>query len=308
MTIPAAQWLYEYIDSALQASASTGMQNVMLALTALIGSFWLLNFTIRSLKWLTMGLDVIAQDIIAEILKMAFIASMAFNVGWYLSTIVPFVTDAPGWMTGKLSGQSGSQVNQIDAMVSNYVATLLDLLKGMAFNIWDVDVAAIATGALAILLYVVGGVPFLVACISTLLVMKAATTILLSLGPIFIAFCLFDATRQWFWGWVSQLAGFMLTQVMFSTVLALEIGFVNSKIIVNGHIDASIGGCFAMLIVFGVFLLLVVELPAYAAAIMGGSPAGSGIMSLASRATGLRTASMLTRLMRSKLPGKNNIS
>nr|WP_235654482.1 type IV secretion system protein [Pseudomonas amygdali] len=51
------------------------------------------------------------------------------------------------------------------------------------------------TGGISIVLFILGGIPFLLAVGSTLLVIKAATTMLLALGPLFIAFALFDRTR-----------------------------------------------------------------------------------------------------------------
>ncbi len=303
MEFTPAQSLYTFIDAALKVLLSSGMNKVMLALGALIGTFWLLNFTLRSIKWLTMGLDQAFKEIAVEIFKVAFIAGLAFNIGWYISTIVPFVTEAPAWMAGILSGQTGSQVNQIDSMIGAYTTTLVELIKAQTFSLLKMNLSVLYTGGLSIVLFVVGGIPFLLAVISTLLVITTATTILLALGPLFIVFALFDRTRQWFWGWVSQMAGFMLTQVMFSIVLAMEVAFINTAVLKNGVMDSSISGAISMFIFFAVFIVLVTEIPNYAASIMGASPAGAGVSGLVSKASGLRTALRVANLARSKLPG-----
>ncbi|MFH7611712.1 type IV secretion system protein, partial [Pseudomonas syringae pv. tagetis] len=61
------------------------------------------------------------QEVFFEILKLAFICGCAFNVQRYWSTIVQVITGFPSWMGGVLSGQVGSQMNQIDTKVDGYV-------------------------------------------------------------------------------------------------------------------------------------------------------------------------------------------
>lgn len=308
MEINVAQTLYSFIDAALQTTLSSGMQNAMLVLGGLIGTFWMVSFTLRSIRWLYMGMTETFQDVVYEIFKVAFIAGMAFNLNWYISTIVPFVTDAPAWLGGVLSGQSGTQINQIDSMMTSYINSLLEMMKMLKISIWDTDFEVLMLAVVSVSIYLLGGIPFLLACVSTLLVIKAATTLLLALGPLFIAFALFDATRQWFWGWVSQIAGFMLTQVLFSVVLALEIGFVNKMIITDGQINTSLPGVFSMFIFFAVFLALAVELPNYAASIMGGSPtSGGGLRGALAKTSGFSAAQKLAGLMRKKMPSRNRI-
>lgn len=307
MDIQVAGVLFQFIDAALKPLLSGGVRNVMLGLGALIGTFWQVNFVLRSMRWYWLGMTGIFQDVVFELLKVAFIAGMAFNVGWYLQTIVPFVTDGAAWMGGVMSGLDGSQTNQVDMMLSAYIDSLIKLFDALTFPITDLKTTLMSVVTLA--LYIGGGVPFLITVVCTLVVMKAATTMLLALGPLFIAFALFDVTRQWFWGWVSQISGFMLTQVMFAVILALEISFINQNIIKNGVIDTSIPASFSMTMFFAAFTLLATGIPNYAASIMGGAPAqgGAGLGALVSKASGFSTAQKFAGSAFSKFRGKNNI-
>lgn len=307
MDIQVAGVLFQFIDAALKPLLSGGVRNVMLGLGALIGTFWQVNFVLRSMRWYWLGMTGIFQDVVFELLKVAFIAGMAFNVGWYLQTIVPFVTDGAAWMGGVMSGLDGSQTNQVDMMLSAYIDSLIKLFDALTFPITDLKTTLMSVVTLA--LYIGGGVPFLITVVCTLVVMKAATTMLLALGPLFIAFALFDVTRQWFWGWVSQISGFMLTQVMFAVILALEISFINQNIIKDGVIDTSIPASFSMTMFFAAFTLLATGIPNYAASIMGGAPAqgGAGLGALVSKASGFSTAQKFAGSAFSKFRGKNNI-
>lgn len=314
MAINIAQTMYDAVDTALQSTLTSGMTKVMLGLGALFGTFWLLSFTLRGIYWLYMGMTAIFQEVVSEIGKLAFFASCAFNVQWYVQTIVPFVTGGAAWMGGILSGQEGSQINQIDTMIITYVDMLGKLISSMKFNLFTNSVADIYLGIQAVVIYLLGGVPFLLVAVGTSMILKVSTTVMLVVGPLFIAFALFEKTKQWFWGWICIVGGFMLTQILFSIVLALELNFINAFIIKDGVIDVSLYGNFIMLICFAVFTMIATELPGYAAAVMGGAPTGTaGIGGIIGKATGvstaMRAANGLSRMARTarELGNRNKI-
>lgn len=274
MEIQIAQTLFDYVDASLKGILTNGTTNVMLGLGALFGTFWILSFTIKSIFWLYQGMTVAFREVVIEVAKVAFIAGLAWNVSWYIQTIVPFVTGLPAWMGGILSGQGGSQVNQIDGLVVSYCENLARIYDALNFSFTELKKAYL--GLQALVLYLVGGVPFLLMAVGTLIILKVSMTVMLALGPLFIAFALFDKTKQWFWGWVSIVAGFMLTQVLFAIVLALEVAFINTVIVKDGVIDTSLVGNVTMLIYFATFTMLATELPGYATSIMGGTPVSAG--------------------------------
>lgn len=291
MDVHIAADLFQAIDAALKSTLGSGTAKVMLGLGAVFGSMWLVQFTLKSIYWLFQGMDVIFQDVIFTILKMAFVVYFAFNVSWYISTVVPFATGLPNWMGGILSGQDGNQTNQVDGLISSYLNSLDQLVSTMKFG-WTEDWSVMFYAILVILFYLMGGIPFLSVCVGTMITLKAASTIILVVGPIFIAFALFDQTRQWFWGWVSVMGGFILTQVLFAVVVGIELNYINSFVVKNGAIETTIQSAFEILLVFGAFTLLATELPGYAASIMGGTPSGGvgGVGGLLGKTTGLGAA------------------
>ncbi|MDC3744127.1 type IV secretion system protein [Pseudomonas syringae pv. syringae] len=303
-----AKSLFDFVDAALQSALVTGMAKVMLGLGALFGTMWLIHFTLRNMQWLYRGMNVAFEDVAKEIAKMAFIAGCAFNLQWYVQTIVPFITGLPNWMGGNLSGQEGTQINQIDSLIVAYASNLDALIGAMNFDIFDASFADIWLGIQAVVFYVLGGIPFLLAAVATLFVLKVSTTAIVAVGPLFIAFLLFDQTKQYFWGWVAAIGGFMLAQVLISVVLAIEIGFINTVMIKSGVMDTSLAGNLTMLIVFCTFTALVIELPGQAASIMGGGPSGGGMVS---RISGFGAAKGMTRGVAAGISrlrrGRNNI-
>lgn len=295
MDVHIAADLFNGIDQSLKSTVVRGTAKVMIGLTTVFGSFWTLQFTAKSLYWLFQGLTDVFQDVFFSVLRMAIIVGLAFNVSWYLENVVPIVTGLPAWMGGILSGQDGTQTNQVDVLISTYLNSLDLLVSSMKFGFtesWSVMFYAI----LVIVFYLLGGIPFLSVAVGTIIMLKVGSTVILAVGPVFIAFLLFDQTKQWFWGWLSVLTGFMLTQVLFSVVLALEMAYINSFVVQNGNFDITLAKAFEVLLVFGAFTLLATELPSYAASIMGGAPSGAtGLSKLLGKGTGLGTAANMSK-------------
>nr|WP_235661114.1 type IV secretion system protein [Candidatus Hamiltonella defensa] len=273
MDVYIAKTLYQAIDEGLKSTIATGTANVMTATGVIFGTCWLIHLTLKSIYWLFQGLDVAFQDLLLTLGKASFIIYFAFNVGWYIDTVVPVVNGLPNWMAQTLSSSGLAQSNQVDTVISTFFNALNNTIGALKFSIWK-EAAAMCLGFLALLFFLLGGIPFIMVVVGTLITLKAATSIILVVGPIFIAFSLFDQTRQWFWGWVSVIGGFMLTQILFGVVLAIEFNFIHSVIIKNGKIETDILSSFALLLYFSAFTLLATELPNYAASIMGGAPSG----------------------------------
>ncbi|WP_324729575.1 type IV secretion system protein [Pseudomonas chlororaphis] len=308
LDVQIAAHLFKAIDDSLQTTLASGTAMVMAGLGASFGTMWMLQFTIKSIYWLFQGMDTIFQDVIFSVLRMAVIVAFAFNVTWYIQTIVPIVTGLPTWMGGVLSGHEGTQTNQVDILIASYVDSLDKLVSMMKFG-WSEDWSVMFYAILVIVFYLMGGIPFLSVCVGTIIVLKAATTIILVVGPIFIAFALFDQTKHWFMGWVAVIGGFMLTQVLFSVVVGIELAYINAFIAKNGVIETTLLSAFEILLVFGAFTLLATELPNYAASIMGGTPSGGvgSVAGLLGRTTGLGAATRMAGGIFNRFKGRNHI-
>ena len=108
------------------------------------------------------------------------------------------------------------------------------------------------------------------------------------------------------------MGGFMLTQIFFSVVIALEINFITTKIVTGGEVKLDWVGAFAILIVFNAFTTISAVLPNIAASIMGGgsvpvTSAGGLMGKTLGAATGLRMAKNMaayfaaSRLLRNRI-------
>jgi type IV secretion system protein VirB6 len=148
-----------------------------------------------------------------NILLIGFVTYTALNWDWF-SYLYEVFTKGPDLFSSTLS--LGRNAN-----------TSLDQLydRGMdtAFSIWSrsgFDLALWGLGAVVfvVTLCLTGFAVFL------LLLAKLLVATTLGLGPIFVAFLLFDATRQWFRNWIASLVTLVIFQLIIYASLGLGYG------------------------------------------------------------------------------------
>lgn len=114
---------------------------------------------------------------------------------------------------------------------------------------------------------------FLAGSLGSIALTRLAAGILLALGPLFIAFLLFDATRGLFGGWLRGLIGLTLATTASALVLAVQTAILQPRIVTLINIRASgyaIQGAatelLALAIVFAFVTLAVLGISFYVAA------------------------------------------
>ena len=161
MNVQVAQTLYQAIDKSLDSTLATGTSNIMMGVGVLFGIFWLIYLNMKSIHWLFQGLDVAIEDLVLTIFKASFIIYFAFNVSWYISTVVPVVNDLPLWVAKQLSTSGGEQSNQVDELISVFINAVQDTAEVMQFNPFTTTFDVIALGLLGFIVLLIGGIPIL---------------------------------------------------------------------------------------------------------------------------------------------------
>lgn len=291
MDVQVAGTLYNAINAATQTQMGN-VTKVMSVVSALWGVFWMIYILMNAIWWYFMGFTVVIKEFMEMIGKASIILFMAFSVTWYTTTVIPVATDLPVWLGNTISGQTGVNNNLVDSLIGSYLDALIQTIQAMEFSFSKATVF----GILALIFMLVGGIPFLLVAVGTLITLKCATMLILVIGPIFIAFALFPNTRQYFWGWSGTLGGFILAQALFAVVIGVEVAFINTNIVKGGEIQTDLVTCISLLLYFGAFTLLATEIPNYAASIMGGAPSGTtSAGGLIGRGTGLGAATKMAK-------------
>lgn len=190
------------------------------------------------------------SDGITRILKIVLIGTFALNSGVYAPQIAQAIFQMPDELAGVLiSGAS----------TASPILSLGMLLQ--AIGVWVFTVILVGYAAALILLSKIG------------------LSIVLALGPLFIALLLFEPTRQLFSGWLAQAINGVLTYVVAVAIVALGLQFFQSAATASlNAMDTAtpqFTALFPLLIVGGAVFLTLMQSGAIASALAGGIQIGT---------------------------------
>ena len=150
------------------------------------------------------------QSAFRNILIVGFVTYTALNWDWF-SYLYEMFTRSPDLFTSKVAlGRSERVV--LDELYNRGMDT--------AFSIWSRSGWDLALWGLGAVVFVVT-LCLVAFAVFLLLLAKLLVAITLAMGPIFVSFFLFDATRQWFKNWIGSLLTLVIFQIVVYAVLGL---------------------------------------------------------------------------------------
>ncbi|ENE6639024.1 type IV secretion system protein [Salmonella enterica] len=258
--------LFSAIDDTITNTIASGASKLMSTVSPIFGMCICIYFGLKALSWYTKGADMPVMELFEDFVKMTLICFFSFNVGNYLHYIVPIISGLSDDISQLLSSNNSTNANSIDQLLSDYITMICDYIDTMTFSPIS-DFSATATGVVALVVMLVGGLPFIVITCAILLTVKIGTSLFLIIGPLFIGFSLFSATRDLFFGWLRMVSSFVLINVFFSLVCTIEMNFIRSQFINSDATWTKIG---SMIVCFGAFTFLAKALPSFASSVTGG--------------------------------------
>lgn len=168
---------------------------------------------------------------VKRIVVLAVILGASLSLWLYNALIVDTFFNAPSQFVAAMVGayDSVSIVDRIMLTASD-AATLL-VQKG---GIFDGDFSYYLAG---FAVYLIVGLTAIYT-IFLLTLSRIALSVLLALGPLFIAFLLFDTTKRFFESWIAQMANYAFIAILAALVSALMLGVMSAA----AEQAASVGG------------------------------------------------------------------
>lgn len=206
------------------------------------------------------------RDFAVRSIKLAFLYALATTPAYSTFVTEPLFTGLPNALTRAVSGQEAPTVGVAFDQFFAYAAWLGEDISrdASAFNPgpYVVSAGVFIVGALA------AAIGF-----GVVLVAKLALALLVTLGPVFIACALFDATRRFFFGWLSQAVNYLVLFALIIVIFQLVLSLVRDQWGSIQGADPMMGGLiFIALCLLGAIFFL--QTPAMAAGIAGGASAG----------------------------------
>jgi type IV secretion system protein VirB6 len=154
-----------------------------------------------------------------RIIVLAVVLGMSLDLWLYNSVIVDTFYNAPAQLAAAVVGAT-DPVTIVDAIWNSAGSVAESLFQ--AISQWDI------LGYVTIaLIWVLMGV----LCVYTMFLIalaKIALSVLLALGPLFIALLFFDSTKRYFTAWLAQLSNYALITILTVMLGALLLNVVGS--------------------------------------------------------------------------------
>lgn len=265
-----------FIDGALGASLINkvgnfieGIAPIFATLFAIYIMLWVFNY------WANGGLVEMGVDFIKKLIAWSLVIAFAFNATEYTS-LAKIIFELDSSISG-LFNAGKYDGNTLDIQMDNFndIAVIIhqewDNL-GWFDSMFDSLKYYIALFELRLF----GGL-FLLVCFAYYILAKVLLAVTLLIGPLFIAFGLFPATRNFMTNWLNQCFNYIITCVLIGLVGTLQTQYL-SLITPNGEWNIAQLELFELSLILGTFLfsLIIWSIPSLAAALTGGGASVNG--------------------------------
>jgi type IV secretion system protein VirB6 len=174
---------------------------------------------------------------VRRIATLAIVLGVSLDLWLYNQVIVDTFFNAPGELAGGIVG-AYNPVAIIDQIIfAGGDAAALLIQKGGVFHGWSYDLAGFAVYAMVGLTAIY--------TIFLLTLSHIALSVLLALGPLFIALLLFQSTKRFFEAWIAQMANYafitILTVLMAALMMTLLSDAANQAVSTGGGITIAEG-------------------------------------------------------------------
>jgi type IV secretion system protein VirB6 len=257
---------YDFIDGKLDQFLNADVSNVIAQVAGPMRAALVLYVMLYGFAILRGAISEPVVDFAIRSLKLAFIYLLATTVAYSTWVTQPLFHTLPDSLTQAISGAANPDVG---SAFDSFLARAGYLSEKISKTATPVDLAPIV---MAGVVYVFGALAAALG-FGVVIVAKVALALLVALGPIFIACALFDASRRFFVGWLSQAVNYVVLMALIVTVFQMILSLVGDQ---WGKIDGmdpmSGGALFVALSILGAIFFL--QTPAIAAGIAGGASAG----------------------------------
>jgi type IV secretion system protein VirB6 len=257
---------YQFVDGKLDVFLNERASSVITEVSGPLRAALVLYVLLYGFAILRGTISEPVMDFAVRSLKLAFVYLLATTVAYSTYVTDPLFHVLPDTLARAVSGAG---VPDVGAAFDQFFSRAAYLAEKITKEASPIDFGPWILGAVV---YIVGALAAALG-FGVVMIAKVALALLVALGPIFIACALFDASRRFFFGWLSQAVNYLVLFALILTIFQLILSLVDQQ---WGQIDGQdpmAGGLlFIALCLLGAIFFL--QTPAIAAGIAGGASAG----------------------------------
>lgn len=265
------QGLYDSFIATLTTQTDAVSGNMSSALTPPLTAAMLLYIILYGIAIMRGAIQEPVLDFAIRGIKLAIIWGLVSSAGEYTSWVGSTINVGSAEFINSLTGGSGTIPGDSVMVQANEFATKVK--EAHAAEGWTGSITGgIISFAILLTAGLFAAIAFVISLLSTF-----ALSIMAAIGPIFICFALFDATRGWFFAWLGQLLNFMLVKVLV-IVLSVVIAALMGNIYTQASAVDAVGSYIAYLIGLMCGIIFFLLIPSIASGLSAGAQASTGML------------------------------
>ncbi|MDD0910180.1 type IV secretion system protein [Xylella fastidiosa subsp. multiplex] len=159
----------------------------------------------------------------------AVIIGLGLNAANYTSLVIPVVTGVGSDLASAISGGTAT-AGTLDQLALHYFKIIeqgYESVKDVKFNLGPMIIYVLKA-----IFVLVGLIPFLAAATVCLIVADVGSVMVAMVGPLYFAFLIFPATRQYFSSWLNTAFSYALMPIFVAVIATMSVGL--SKAMFSG--------------------------------------------------------------------------
>lgn len=258
--------VYAFIDGRLDAFLGEGARRVIAEVSGPLRLALVLYVLLYGFAILRGAISEPVIDFAVRSLKLAFVFMLVTSGGYANWVTQPLFHTLPDTLARAVAGSnSGDAGTAFDAFFHRAGYLGQKAAQEASLANW---LPLVVSGAVFVFGALAAALGF-----GIVILAKVALALLVALGPIFIACALFEATRRYFFGWLSQAVNYLVLFALIIAMFQLVLALIGDRWATIDGQDPVVGGLiFIALCLLGAIFFL--QTPAIAAGIAGGASVG----------------------------------
>lgn len=214
-------------------------------------------------------IDEPITDGITRIVRLAVISGIALSVGLYSQYVTDWIWSSPDAIAEIVVNKDArSSINFLDTLISRFFTLANNFLiaaeRESRYGIPDLTLFFSGVSLLIMGVIVTGYAAFL------FILGKLSLAILLSVGPIFIALAIFEATRKFLDSWIGQVLNYVFLVMLTAACVKLVLIFIEQYFVIMLNTEPNIGDAMQMIAISLICFLILLQMPSVASGLGGG--------------------------------------
>ncbi len=285
-------WLVGKIDAIVSTGAGTVAGNIAGVVAPLASACFGIYMLLILVNYLRGAETEPVMDFFLRMASFAIVIGLGLNAANYTSTVIPIVTGLGSDLANAVGGGNAS-AGALDQLALHYFNILDAGYESANSPTFPMNIGPLILYFMKAICILVGLVPLLVAATITIIIADVGSVMVAMVGPLFFAFLLFPATRQYFSAWVNTALSYALIPLFVAVVALLSVN-LSTEMLSSGATldDTTLKGVFLASMGNLILLFLLKQVSSLASSLSaGGINAGmaGGVGSAASAISGFAT-------------------